>query len=103
MFSLKNNIDKKGCNIMNIKLKVIKIQIELLRSILHFVLNFKKTTDKIVISCSQKLDEVIVKYYKVKGTSGKVAISCNREVLNNTLSSFLKTRFNKKNGLLTRR
>jgi len=65
MFSLKNNIDKKGCNIMNIKLKVIKIQLELLRSILHFLLKFKKPTDKIVISCSQKLDEVIVKYYKI--------------------------------------
>jgi len=99
MFSLKNNIDKKGCNIMNIKLKVIKIQLELLRSILHFVLNFKKPTNKIVISCSQKLDEVIVKYYKVKGSSGKLDISCNRELLNNTLS----TRYNKKNGLLTRR
>lgn len=53
---------------MTIKFKIIKIQLELLRSILHFVLIFKKPTDKIVISCSQKLDEVIARYYKVKAT-----------------------------------
>ena len=51
---------------MNIKLRIIKIRLELFRSILYFLLNFKKPTDKVVIYCSQKLDEVIVKYYKVK-------------------------------------
>ena len=51
---------------MNIKLGIIKIRLELFRSTLCFLLNFKKPTDKIVIYCSQKLDEVIVKYYKVK-------------------------------------
>jgi len=49
---------------MNIKLKIIKKQLESLRFILHLLLNFKKPTDKIVVSCSQHLDEVIVKYYK---------------------------------------
>jgi len=76
---------------MDIKLKVIKIQLELLRSILHFLLNFKKPTDKIVIFCSQQLDEVIVIYHKVKYTSDKVALTNNRALLDNTLSPFLKT------------
>lgn len=51
---------------MNIKLKIIKKQLESLRIILHFLLFFKKPTDKIVVSCSQQLDEVIVNYHKVK-------------------------------------
>lgn len=51
---------------MNIKLKIRKKQLEILRMILHFLLNFKKPTDKIVVSCSQQLDEVIVKYHKIK-------------------------------------
>jgi len=50
---------------MNIKLKIIHKELELLRTILHFLLNFKKPTDKIVVSCSQQLDGVIVKYQKV--------------------------------------
>jgi len=58
---------------MNIKLKIINKELESLRAILHFLLNFKKPTDKIVVSCSQQLDEVIVKYQKVKATSKKVA------------------------------
>ncbi|MBU3110376.1 aspartyl-phosphate phosphatase Spo0E family protein [Clostridium lacusfryxellense] len=41
--------------------------------ILHFLLNFKKPTDKIVVSCSQQLDEVIVKYQRIKATSKRVA------------------------------
>ena len=51
---------------MSTKLIIIKIRIELLRSILCFLLNFKKPTNKIVIYYCQKLDEVIVKYYKIK-------------------------------------
>lgn len=58
---------------MNIKLHIIKKELESLRLILHFLLNFKKPTDKIVVSCSQQLDEVIVKYQKIKATSKKVA------------------------------
>ena len=58
---------------MNIKLYIIKIQIESLRSILHLLLNLKKPEDKLVISCSQQLDEIIVKYYKIKANSNKVA------------------------------
>ena len=58
---------------MNIKLELIRKQLESLRLILHFLLNFKKPTDKIVVSCSQQLDEVIVKYQKVKATCKKVA------------------------------
>ena len=58
---------------MNIKLKIINKELELLRTILHFLLNFKKPTDKIVVSCSQQLDGVIVKYQKVTATLKKVA------------------------------
>ena len=58
---------------MNIKLKIIKIQLESLRNILHLLLNLKKPTDNVVVSCSQQLDEIIVKYYKIKNNSDKVA------------------------------
>ena len=58
---------------MNIKLQIIKKELESLRLILHFLLSFKKPTDKIVVSCSQQLDEIIVKYQKVKATCKKVA------------------------------
>ena len=75
---------------MNIKLKIIKIRLESLRNILHFLLNFKKPSDKMVIFFSQQLDEVIVIYYKVKYTSDKVALTHNKVLLNNTLSPFLK-------------
>ncbi|GEM_PF-320674 len=76
---------------MNIKLKIVKIQLELLRSILHFLLNFKKPTNKLIIFCSQQLDEVIVVYYKIKCTSNKVALTGNRVLLNETFNPFLKT------------
>ena len=65
---------------MNIKMKIIKIQLESLRGILNFLLNFKKPTDKLVVFCSQQLDEVIVKYYKA-------AVPVNRILCNNTLGS----------------
>ena len=58
---------------IRIKLQIIKRQLESLRLILHFLLNFKKPTDKIVLSCSQQLDVVIVKYEKVRATLKKVA------------------------------
>jgi hypothetical protein len=58
---------------MNIKLNIIKKELESLRMVLHFLLNFKKPTDKMVVSCSQQLDEVIVRYQKIKATSQKVA------------------------------
>ncbi|MBU3181153.1 aspartyl-phosphate phosphatase Spo0E family protein [Clostridium psychrophilum] len=58
---------------MNIKLQIITKELESLRTILHFLLDFKKPTDKMVVSCSQQLDEIIVKYQKVKATSEKVA------------------------------
>ncbi|MGH4139804.1 Spo0E family sporulation regulatory protein-aspartic acid phosphatase [Clostridium sp.] len=58
---------------MNLKLKLLKRELESLRTILHFLLNFKKPTDKLVVSCSQQLDEVIVRYQKVKATCKKVA------------------------------
>jgi len=66
---------------MNIKLKIIKIQIELLRNILNNLLKFKKPTDKIVISCSQQLDKVIVKYYDFKFTSDNRAFFSNTELI----------------------
>lgn len=69
---------------MNIKLKIITIQLESLRSILHFLLNFKQPTDKIVIYCSQQLDKVIFTYHKA-------ALNNIRPLLNNTLSPFFKT------------
>ena len=58
---------------MNIKLQIIKKQLESLRLILHFLLTFRKPTDKIVVTCSQQLDDVIVKYHMFKATSKKVA------------------------------
>ena len=64
---------KKKNKSRNIKLQIIKKELESLRMILHFLLNFKKPTDKIVVTCSQQLDEVIVKYQKVKATCKKVA------------------------------
>ncbi len=57
----------------NIKLQLLKKHLESLRLILHFLLTFKKPTDKIVVTCSQQLDEVIVKYQKIKATCKKVA------------------------------
>jgi len=57
----------------HIKLQIIRRQLEFVRMILHFLLSFKKPTDKIVLSCSQQLDVVIVKYEKVKATCKKVA------------------------------
>ena len=58
---------------MNIKLQIITKELESLRTILHFLLDFKKPTDKMVVSCSQQLDEIIVEYQKIKATSEKVA------------------------------
>jgi len=66
---------------MNIKLKIIKIQLESLRNIMHILLKFKKPTDKIVISCSQQLDKVIVKYYEFKLTSDNRAFFSNTELI----------------------
>ncbi|MBU3144741.1 aspartyl-phosphate phosphatase Spo0E family protein [Clostridium sp. CF012] len=63
----------KNYKFMNIKLQLIRRELESLRMLLHFLLNFKNPTDKIVVSCSQQLDEVIVKYEKVKATCKKVA------------------------------
>jgi len=60
---------------MNIKLKIINIQLELLRSILHFLLNFKNPADRIVVFFSQRLDEFIVLHHKVKDTSTKVSLT----------------------------
>jgi len=60
---------------MNFRLQLIKKQLEVLRLILHLLLNFKNPTDKIVVYCSQKLDVVIVNYHKVK-TGPPVNDSC---------------------------
>ena len=78
---------------MNIKLKIIKIQLELLRSMLHFLLNLRKPTDMLVIYCSQQLDESIVKYHKVKyhkvkSTLDKPTSINNKALFNNTLNPF---------------
>ena len=67
------NKQNKKKKFMKIRLQIIKNELESLRKILHFLLNFNKPTDKIVVSCSQQLDEVIVKYEKVKATFKKVA------------------------------
>ena len=58
---------------MNLKLKIITKELESLRALLHFLLNHKDPTDKIVVCCSQQLDEVIVKYQKVKATCKEAA------------------------------
>jgi len=55
----------------NIKLKIINTELRFLKMILHLLLHFKKPTDKMVVSCSQQLDKIIVSHYK--STYGKVA------------------------------
>ena len=72
MFVRKKQKIKKRDKHMNIKLKIRKKQLEILRMALHLLLNFKKPTDKIVVSCSQQLDEVIVKYHKIKVKHHKI-------------------------------
>ena len=74
---------------MNIKLKIIKIRLESLRSTLHLLLYFNKPTNKIVVFCSQQLDQVIVKYYKVKITCDKASPTDNIALLNYRLGSFI--------------
>lgn len=68
---------------MNVRLNIIKIQLESLRSIMNFLLSFKSPSDKIVIFCSQQLDDVIVKYHKVTAASYKATVTDNRNSLNN--------------------
>lgn len=58
---------------MNIKSCLVKKYLESLRMILHLLLNFRKPTDKLVVSCSQQLDEVIVKYHKIQAAIKKAA------------------------------
>ena len=58
---------------MNIKSSLIKKELESLRMVLHFLLNFRKPTDRLVVSCSQQLDEVIVKYHKIQAAIRKAA------------------------------
>lgn len=58
---------------MNIKSCLVKKHLEWLRMILHLLLNFRKPTDKLVVSCSQQLDEVIVKYHKIQAALKKAA------------------------------
>lgn len=58
---------------MKFKSSLIKKHLESLRMILHLLLNFRKPTDKLVVSCSQQLDEVIVKYQKIQATIKKAA------------------------------
>ena len=70
---------------MNIKLKIIKVQLEILRSILHFLLNLNKPTDKLVVFCSQQLDQVIVRYYNFKPAYAKASLTNSRTVLNYTI------------------
>jgi len=74
---------------MNIKLKIIRVQLEALRNALHFLMNFNKPTAIIVVFCSQQLDQVIVKYYKVKIACDKASPSDNVSSLNYTLSQFM--------------
>lgn len=58
---------------MNIKSSLIKKQLESVRLVLHLLLNFRKPTDKLVVSCSQQLDEIIVKYQKIQAAIKKAA------------------------------
>ena len=55
----------------NIELKIINKELILLKLILNFLLNFKKPTDKIVVYCSQHLDEIIIRHYRA--TYGNVS------------------------------
>ena len=55
----------------NIELKIINEELLFLKMLLNFLLNFKKPTDKMVVSCSQHLDEIIIRHHKA--TSSNVA------------------------------
>ena len=70
---------------MHIKLKIIKIQLEILRSILHFLLNLNKPTDILVVFFSQQLDQVIVRYYNVKTVCAKASLTESRALFNYTI------------------
>lgn len=43
---------------------IINKELETLKITLHFLLTSKSLTDKSVVSCSQQLDEIIVRHYK---------------------------------------
>ena len=58
---------------MNVKSCLIKKQLESLRMVLHMLLKHRNPTDKLVVSCSQQLDEVIVKYQKIQAAIKKAA------------------------------
>jgi hypothetical protein len=70
---IKIKIKDKRYKYMNIKSSLIKKELESLRMVLHFLLNFRKPTDRLVVSCSQQLDEVIVKYHKIQAAIRKAA------------------------------
>ena len=74
---------------MSIKLKIIRVELESLRNTLHFLMNFNKPTAIIVVFCSQQLDQVIVKYYKVKTACDKASTSDNVSSLNYILNQFI--------------
>jgi len=45
-------------------IRIINYQINSLRENLYFLISIHKLTDEPVVKCSQKLDELIVKYQK---------------------------------------
>jgi hypothetical protein len=65
-------------------MKIIKIQLELLRLILHFLLNFKKPTDKLVVVCSEQLDKFIIRYHKANAI-----LQYERKIINKSRSIYL--------------
>lgn len=80
---------------MNIKLKIIRIQLELLRSIMNILLNFKKPTNKMVIYFSHKLDKIIVKYHKFIANSNELTVNDNETLFINNLVHILKLKIKK--------
>ncbi|MFC3926088.1 Spo0E family sporulation regulatory protein-aspartic acid phosphatase [Clostridium punense] len=50
---------------MILKIRILKHKINSFKKLLHFLLTFRKPTDRIVVFCSQQLDQYIVQYQKL--------------------------------------
>jgi hypothetical protein len=50
---------------MILKIRILKHKINSFKTLLHFLLTFRKPTDRIVVFCSQQLDQYIVQYQKL--------------------------------------
>jgi len=47
---------------MILRIRILKHKINSFKKLLHFLLTFRKPTDRVVVFCSQQLDQYIVQY-----------------------------------------